>query len=186
MMADKISNSDNIFLGIRVIPGVSNLGVLMVIIGVLSLIMIMVAKSILFLYYGLVFLALGVLFSFGPKYLKIDYANKTIRHYFNWGILKVGKHISISNFDEIEVIKFDRTYRSLSLYHGEESQSITYEIHLKSGTDNTNLMLCEFYDRDKAMEFAIKYGNKLGVEVKDKIVDAFREKMKRKKTSSRR
>lgn len=185
-MANKSSNSDNIFLGIRVIPWVSNLGVFLVIIGILSLIMIMVAKSIMFLFYGLAFLALGLLFSFAPKYLKIDYANKSIRHYFNWGILKVGKPIPIINFDEIGVIKFDRAYRSTSLYHGEERQSITYEIYLKSSTDNSRLMLCEFSDSEKAMEFAIKYGNKLGVEVKGKVVDAFRAKRKPKKASSRR
>lgn len=41
-------------------------------------------------------------------------------------------------------------------------------------------MLCEFSDSEKAMEFAIKYGNKLGVEVKGKVVDAFRAKRKHK------
>ena len=185
-MFDNQLNKDKIFLKFRVVPGISNLGVLLVIIGFLSLTFTMVAKDFTFLFYGLGLIFLGAALSFAPKYLLFDYKNKTIRNYFSWGIIKVGKTISIDDYDEIEVLKFDRTYRNQTLYHENASRNITYEVYLKSTKKRNSLMLCGFSDRESAMNFAVKHGNKLHLKINDKVVEANRKKIKHIRQQARR
>ncbi len=177
---------ENIYLGFRVVPGVSNLGVVLIIIGILVSIATMITNDLSLLFYGGLFILLGLIVSFAPKYLRIDYKNKSIRHYYSWGIIKFGKTISIDEYEVMKVVKFDRTYRNLSLYHGEERRNVSYEVYIESPKENNRIMLCDFDSREPALDFAVKYGKKLNMRVEDKIVDFYKKQKAKRNTSRRR
>jgi len=166
-------------LGFRVVPGVSNLGVLFIIIGILVSIATMITNDLTLLLYGGLFILLGLITSFAPKYLRIDYKNKSIRHYYSWGIVKIGKTMSIEGYEVLKVVKFDRTYRSLSLYHGEETRNVSFEVYIESPEENSRIMLCGFDNRESALEFATKYGKNLNMRVEDKVMDFYKKKARR-------
>ena len=63
------------------------LDVFLIIFSFISMLFTMTAKDVHFIYYGLALLIPGIIISFAPSRLLMDYKNKTIRNYFDRGLL---------------------------------------------------------------------------------------------------
>lgn len=167
--------NDRIFMGIVMIPIISNIGIFVILFGLGWFTTTFFIDITLVLNPTLVLL-LGVLLTFVPTYLLFDYSRGTIRKYKSWGIFTSGETVNLDLFNRIEIIKKDRTYTRNSQYSTATTRNITFEVCLGVIGTSEQFELKEFLHHAQARAFALEYSKKLDLNIIDRVAEAVQKK----------